>query len=290
MHEVHVNMFSLTSIYGVNLLNTMLELKLFWRQILIVFYRMAYRCDMCGKSYKHKRNLKRHIKERINDSEHWNCIEEGCSSRFIRRSYLSKHLVWIHGYNQDDARETVLSAPRGDKPKQYGEFEDISEDDSILDLLAERDATLISNEFYDKIEDFNTDLFDQQTTSTGADTSFDAMCDIDIEVLEYEKVDSLQSNASGYDSDTKGKGDKNGDGISDRDDNIAQGNDDNLAHGNDDIIYISSDEECRDVEVSQLRVKRQTFILTFTRRMKYINGTEVDCDMHLQSDFYEEFD
>ena len=80
---------------------------------------------MCGKSYKHKRNLKRHIKERHNDSEHWNCIEEGCSSRFIRRSYLSKHLVWIHGYNQDDAREAVLSAPRHDKPKQYGEFEDI---------------------------------------------------------------------------------------------------------------------------------------------------------------------
>ena len=91
---------------------------------------------------------------------------------------------------------------------------------------------------------------------------------------------------------------KNGDSISDRDDNIAQGNDDNmaqgnddnLAHGNDDIIYISSDEECRDVEASQLRVKRQTFILTFTRRMKYINGTEVDHDMHLQSDFYEEFE
>ena len=120
-------------------------------------------------------------------------------------------------------------------------------------------------------------MFNQQTTSTAADTSFNAVCDIDIEVLEYEKVDSLKSYASGYDSDTKGNGDKNGDGISERDDimaqgnddNMAQGNDDNLAPGNDDIIYISSDEECRDVEVSQLRVKRQTFILTFTRRMKY---------------------
>ena len=130
----------------------------------------------------HKRNLKRHIKEMHNDSEHWNCVEEGCSSRFIRRSYLSKHLVWIHGYNQDDAIEAVLSAPREDKPKQYGEFEG----DSILDLLAERDATLKSSEFYDKIEDFNTDFFDQQTTSTAADTSFDAMCDIDIEVCSRE--------------------------------------------------------------------------------------------------------
>ena len=74
----------------------------------------------------------------------------------------------------------MLSAPRGVKPKQYGEFEDISEDDSILDLLAERDPTMKSNEFYDKIEDFNTDLFDQQTTSTTADTNFDAICDIDI--------------------------------------------------------------------------------------------------------------
>ena len=33
--------------------------------------------------------------------------------------------------------------------------------------------------------------------------------------LEYEKVDSLKRYVSGYDSDTKGNGDKNGDGISD---------------------------------------------------------------------------
>ena len=69
--------------------------------------------------------------------------------------------------------------------------------------------------------------------------------------------------------------------------NMAQGNDDNKAHGNDDIIYISSDEECRDIEPSQLSVKRQTFILTFTRRIKYLNWTEVDRDMHQQNEEFE---
>ena len=41
---------------------------------------------------------------------------------------------------------------------------------------------------------------------------------------------------------------------------MAQGNDDNMAHGNDDIIYISSDEECRDIEVSQQSEKTNIYI------------------------------
>ena len=89
--------------------------------------------------------------------------------------------------------------------KRYGEFEEIKEDDSISDLLTERDAALSSNKFYDKTKEFKADLFWQQTTSANADISFDAMCDIDIEALEFEKW-------YGVDSDIKGNGDKNGEG------------------------------------------------------------------------------
>lgn len=69
--------------------------------------------------------------------EHWNCVVDGCQKRFIRRSYLSRHLVWTHDYSRCYAREAALTAPRGDKPKQHDGLEDISDDDSILDLLAE---------------------------------------------------------------------------------------------------------------------------------------------------------
>ena len=81
----------------------------------------------------------RHVKERHVQVEHWNCVANGCSSKFIRLSYLSRYLVWKHGYGQIDAREAALVALRGDIPKQHGDLEDISEDDSIFYLLAERE-------------------------------------------------------------------------------------------------------------------------------------------------------
>lgn len=42
-----------------------------------------------------------------------------------------------------------LVNPRGGKQRQSGDYEDISEDDSILDLLAEREVVNVQ-EFYEK--------------------------------------------------------------------------------------------------------------------------------------------
>ena len=119
---------------------------------------MRFSCDICSKSYKLKRSLKRHIKERNVQVEHWKCVENGCSSKFIRRGYLSRHLVWTHGYSRSDAREAALTAPRGDRPNQHGGLEDISDDDTILDLLAERDETVNVQDYIDKVDGFDTDL------------------------------------------------------------------------------------------------------------------------------------
>lgn len=76
---------------------------------------MGYTCDTCNKTYKHKRNLNRHISEKHTDLEHWNCNFNSCKGRFIRRSYLFTHLSKIHGYSKAEARERALGATRGNQ-------------------------------------------------------------------------------------------------------------------------------------------------------------------------------
>ena len=84
--------------------------------------------------------MKRHIQERHSAIEHWRCTVDGCTSKFIRRNYLSRHLILRHEYSAIEARELALSAPRGDLPTQNTSYyEDVSGDDSTLDILAELD-------------------------------------------------------------------------------------------------------------------------------------------------------
>ena len=95
-----------------------------------------HQCDTCGKIYALKQNLVRHVKEKHTVIEHWNCIEFGCSAKFIMRSYLNKHLGKHHNFDRLTASEKAVGAPRGDRIERYEpELEDISEDESILDLL-----------------------------------------------------------------------------------------------------------------------------------------------------------
>ena len=82
----------------------------------------------------------------------------GKNPKFIRRGYLSRHLVWTHGYSRSDARKAAMSAPRGDRPNQHGGIEDIRDDGTILDLLAEHDETVNVQDYFDKVDDFDTDL------------------------------------------------------------------------------------------------------------------------------------
>ena len=95
-----------------------------------------YICDICRKSYKHKKNLTRHTKEKHRNLEHWLCEMNGCSSSFVRRSYLTRHLILCHKRDGVSARRAALHAPRGDD-HPHGYYEDISDDDSVLDVLQE---------------------------------------------------------------------------------------------------------------------------------------------------------
>ena len=110
---------------------------------------MPFKCT-CGKEYLYNRNLKRYVKEKHCESEYWNCVINGCTSKFIRRSYLDKHLNIFHNYDRVTSRECAINATRGDVRVESQYYEDISEDDSILDLLAEADVM----ESQESVEDF----------------------------------------------------------------------------------------------------------------------------------------
>ena len=78
---------------------------------------MRKRLPLQVESQKTQNEIHSHI-------EHWKCVETGCFSRFIRRSYLSKHLILSHWYNSFRVREIAVTAPRGDTHKS-GYYENI---------------------------------------------------------------------------------------------------------------------------------------------------------------------
>ena len=54
----------------------------------------------------------------------------------MRRSSLTKHLMKSHGYDRLTASTKAVNAQRGDRLEYYeAEMEDVSADDSILDVL-----------------------------------------------------------------------------------------------------------------------------------------------------------
>lgn len=107
---------------------------------------MAYRCDTCDRTFTKKRNLKRHINEQHNDLKYWKCTVEKCSSKFIRRSNLKCHLEKLHKFTKDEARKQSIKA------KQFptnttSKYSDVSDDDSVLDMVAELDEFVNSYDF-----------------------------------------------------------------------------------------------------------------------------------------------
>ena len=119
----------------------------------------VYVCDVCSKSYSYKRNLKRHKTEKHGNMEYWNCIEANCSPKFIRRSYLSKHLISRHGYSSLRGRELACTAPRGDRVRPTY-YEDISEDESVFELIDDMQRIRSHDE---TIADFELGYFDDIT-------------------------------------------------------------------------------------------------------------------------------
>ena len=194
---------------------------------------MPFQCDLCPKSYRYKRNLTRHITEHHSEErEHWNCVVLDCHAKFIRRSYLSKHLTICHGYDSVTARECALNATRGDyRAPTY--YDVVSDDDSILDLLAEADGTALDQSFDERIERFNLGQFSPVPQNKGA------KCNIrdDVSDVSSVTVSASISTVSADEQDCDLASDVH-DGLSgDSDDNMPRDHDnhsdDNMTHDED---------------------------------------------------------
>ena len=115
--------------------------------------------------------------------EYWNCVIKGCTSKFIRRSSLAKHVNIHHGYDKVTAREYAINATRGDQPPVSSYYEDISEDDSILDLIAEADNIPYDQNFDNCVSSFDLNGLhrDEQTQNAGykIDYKMDSVADDD---------------------------------------------------------------------------------------------------------------
>ena len=121
-------------------------------------------CNICSKSYTLKRNLNRHIKEKHRDLEYWLCEMRGCRGSFIRREYLKRHLIFCHKLDSVTAGRLALRAPRGDDHPE-GYYEDVSEDDSVLDVLQELiDANQMESDAV--IDAFDVSAFNMITGNT----------------------------------------------------------------------------------------------------------------------------
>ena len=128
----------------------------------------TYKCDLCDKSYGYERNLKRHVREAHGDIEHWNCAEPDRLSKFIRRSYLFKHLRLKHGYDKLRAHETACLAPRGNMDiDNY--YDNESEDDSVFDLIADMDEDRYQQRYVDIIENFDSSLLTESAVKVSED-------------------------------------------------------------------------------------------------------------------------
>lgn len=124
-----------------------------------------YVCDICNRNYGYKRNLKRHIREKHRDIQYWNCVVLECVSKFIRRSYLSRHLRMKHGYEMMQAHEAACMAKRGDIEPDT-DPEKVSDDDTILDVIADMDEAEQRQRYVDTAELFDNTLFDDHTSKT----------------------------------------------------------------------------------------------------------------------------
>ena len=166
--------------------------------------------------------------------------------------------MWKHGYDQIRAREVALVAPRGDRQRHSCDYEDISEDGSILDLLAEREVANVQD-FYEKVD--NVDLFDQGatgTTSTAHEIEYSLDGDVDIEVLEgvgndNNNVQSDRCNdnvqSDGGNDNVRSDGGNDSDHSGDDNDNeqIADDNDDEQIADDNDEVQIVYDNDAEQI-------------------------------------------
>ncbi|CAC5399319.1 unnamed protein product [Mytilus coruscus] len=132
-----------------------------------------YTCLICYKEYKYEKNLIRHIKEHHDGLESYDCTEDNCSSTFIRRGYLFNHLTTIHGIEEELARCKSLSAERRSSSNNEQYYDDVSKDDTILDLINDAIETekqkvvpsMSVEEFLDSLDNISDDEINDCTAT-----------------------------------------------------------------------------------------------------------------------------
>lgn len=224
-----------------------------------------YKCE-CGRQYQHKGNLTRHCREKHTSIEHWICVETSCSTKFIRRGYLAKHLVMKHGYSVKDANVAALDAPRGDNPRAASStYEDISDDDTILDLLDEIASANTQTMDQTEVSDFNLDLFETQNVDTCTTPEENS---VPFDTTRNESSEVILSNNS-------------------------CDNNSSISVGLADYITISDNEseenECKDLDVPNDVTLTQVVTLTFRRTVRNVNGTQVVGPVEQDFDAYEQW-
>ncbi|CAG2195787.1 unnamed protein product [Mytilus edulis] len=97
----------------------------------------------------------RHVKEKhAKTYEYWNCPEAGCSTQFIRREYLFRHLINTHKIEECSARVKAINSSRVDENNNNNT--DKCDDDSINSEMVAIDIQ------YDSI---NSEMVDNQSQS-----------------------------------------------------------------------------------------------------------------------------
>ena len=286
---------------------------------------MAFLCDTCGRVYEYKCNLTRHITVSHGGLEHYNCVIYGCGSTFIRRDYLKRHLMLHHGNDATTVCECSLNACRADQ-QEDAYYENVSDDDSLLDLIAEADGSAYNQEYNEILGQFNVNQLkdnfvndrERYDVSHWISDISDDDCVDSQGINDADSVTDRGEFNANSDSDTISLMSDVHDGLSGDELNTAHGNDElNKAHGNDelntthgsddtngndnmkqgldndvdypnDIIIIDSDDETA-VEVSNMRTRKQTMTFTVTKITTYVNDTEISTDIYKDREYYEEF-
>ena len=170
----------------------------------------VHKCDTCGRSYGYKRNLKRHMTEKHADIEHWNCVEVKCAKTFTRRSSLSHHLFTVHGYTSLGAREFALRALRGDvHDESY--YEDISDDDTVFDLINEIEEIREIRGADESVMDFDLDYLDDISLGIGEERKCDSVENSEVVTGDNAengvvKDDEVRTNSINLDDDMNSEG------------------------------------------------------------------------------------
>ena len=215
---------------------------------------MLYLCDTCNRVYKYWKNLLRHMREKHDPShESFQCVEDGCERKFIRREYMRIHLQKSHGYEKADAIRAVLNVSKDNKENE-DEFEDVSDNDTVFDLMDE----------LDKIQENNTP---QENTFN-----------IDECLSEPEEPAENEMNR---DSDINNN-------IPDAKDN--HNSDIEIIEISDDDDDVNEQNSTTMLDHSTLRTRTQTVTLTFERKIHYVDGIETSVETMCYQDYYELFE